>query len=424
MFGALSVGVSQVVGMLSALGMTAMLARWFSPSGYGTYAFVVAVLLWVGRFSEIGFFSATARLLARCDDEAMRRRLIGVSMLVAAGLFVLFDILVAAASPIVERVFHMNATTAFLWTVPVAGGLALELAVKFICEGAGRSGLLAIRNLTARPLALALLVGAHLAGVLTVAFACMAFALGSTVASCAVFARLKPSLVGLREGWTVIRAEMRRANDGAMYLGRILGSSMFNIDRMLVAYFLTSAAVGYYALAFSLVAPITVGVQSLAISGYGRLARSRGIPGHFFSLSLVWVVGSSAAGYFLLRLFVHSFLPAYRSALGILAPAVLTAAILGVIALFNQFLSAHGRGRTLRRISFFFAISNLTLYVTLIPLAGIEGAAYASLATVMVPLAGNLIAYRRYRSLNGTSAEDIGAVCTIYTQRQSTIPTR
>jgi O-antigen/teichoic acid export membrane protein len=66
------------------------------------------------------------------------------------------------------------------------------------------------------------------------------------------------------------------------------------------------------------------------------------------------------------------------------------------VALFNQFLSAHGRGRTLRHISFAFAISNLSLYFVLIPLAGIKGGAYASLATVMVPLAGNIIAYRRY----------------------------
>ena len=186
-------------------------------------------------------------------------------------------------------------------------------------------------------------------------------------------------------------------------MGRLVGSSMFNIDRMLIAYFLTSAAVGYYALAFSLVAPITLGVQSIAIAGYAKLARSPEVPRNLLYASLGWLAASGVLGYVLIIVFVERFLPAYRPTLGIVLPAVLTAVALGVIALFNQFLSAHGRGRTLRRISFVFAIANLSLYFALIPLAGIKGGAYASLATVMVPLAGVLIAYRRYRSTNEQS---------------------
>ena len=155
---------------------------------------------------------------------------------------------------------------------------------------------------------------------------------------------------------------MRRANDGAMYVGRLVGSSMFNIDRMLVAYFLTSAAVGYYALAFSLVAPITLGVQSIAIAGYAKMARSAEIPRNVLCASFGWLAASGVLGYVLITVFVERFLPAYRPTLGILLPAILTAVVLGVVALFNQFLSAHGRGRTLRRISFVFAIANLGLY--------------------------------------------------------------
>jgi O-antigen/teichoic acid export membrane protein len=277
------------------------------------------------------------------------------------------------------------------------------MAVQYLCQGSRRSTLLATRNMIARPLTLVLVVSAHFLGVLTVSFACWAFALGSTVAACVVFVRLRPARGRLWEGWTAIRAEMGRANDGAMYVGRVVGSSLFNIDRMLIAYFLTSVAVGYYALAFSLVAPITLGVQSIAIAGYAGLARNREIPRTLLYVSLGWLVGSATLGYVLITVFIHRFLPAYRPALGILVPAILTAAVLGVVALFNQFLSAHGRGRTLRRISFVFAIANLGLYFALIPIAGIKGGAYASLATVMVPLAGNLIAYRRYRSVTERS---------------------
>ena len=401
--GAVSVGTSQVISMGAAFGVTVLLARWLDPDAYGVYALVVALLLWIGNFSEVGVFSAASRLLAHFDDETARRAVIGACLMVAIGLFLLFDLLVAGAALVIDSIFAAKASHALLYAAPVAGGLALETAVQYLCQGARRSALLATRNLIARPLTLVLVIGAHLMGGLTVAFACWAFALGSTVSACAVFVRLGPTRRRLGEGWAAIRNEMRRANDGAMYVGRLVGSSMFNIDRMLVAYFLTSAAVGYYALAFSLVAPITLGVQSIAIAGYARMARSPEVPRNVLCASFGWLAASGVLGYVLITVFVERFLPAYRPTLGILLPAVLTAVVLGVIALFNQFLSAHGRGRTLRRISFVFAIANLSLYFVLIPLAGIKGGAYASLATVMVPLAGVLIAYRRYLSTNERS---------------------
>lgn len=394
--GAASVASSQLISMGAAFGVTVLLARWLAPATYGVYALVVALLLWIGNFSEIGVFSAASRLLAHSDDVAARRALVGTCLVVAIALFVLFGALVAALAPFADSVFDVEASRALLFAAPVAGGLALEIAVQYLCQGARRSTLLASRNMIARPLTLVLVVSAHLLGVLTVTFACWAFALGSTVGACVVFARLRPTLGRWREGWAAIRVEMRRASDGAMYVGRVVGSSLFNIDRMLIAYFLTSAAVGYYALAFSLVAPITLGVQSIAIAGYAKLARSRDIPRNLLYLSVGWLLVSGPLGYVLITLFIDRFLPAYRPALSILVPAVLTAVVLGIVALFNQFFTAHGHGRTLRRISFVFAIANLSLYFVLIPLAGIEGAAYASLATVMVPLAGNLIAYRRY----------------------------
>jgi PST family polysaccharide transporter len=396
MSAAASVGASQVISMGATFGVTVLLARWLAPNDYGVYALVVALLLWIGNFSEIGFFSAASRLLAHYDDDGERRELIGTCLIVAITLFLLFDALAAAVSPFVDSVFHVNAGHALLIAAPLAGGLALEIAVQYLCQGATRSALLATRNLIARPLTLLFVIAAHLLGVLTVAFACFAFALGSTVGACVVFTRLRPTHKRPREGWAAIRTEMRRANDGAMYVGRVVGSSLFNIDRMLIAYFLTAAAVGYYALAFSLVAPITLGVQSIAIAGYPRLARSRELPRNLLYVSLGWLFVSAVLGFALITVFIDRFLPAYRQSLGVLVPAVLTAVALGIIALFNQFLSAHGRGRTLRQISFVFAVANLSLYFALIPLAGIKGGAWASLATVMVPLAGNLIAYRRY----------------------------
>ena len=188
----------------------------------------------------------------------------------AIGLFLLFDLVVAVVALFIDSIFAANASHALLYAAPVAGGLALETSVPYRCQGARRSALLATRNLIARPLTLALVIGAHLTGSLTVAFACWAFAFGSTVSACAVFACLRPTRRHLGEGWAAIRHGMN-----APTTSHVPGTARRLIDvqhRPPVAHvLLTSAAVGYYALAFSLVAPITLGVQSIAIAGYGEV---------------------------------------------------------------------------------------------------------------------------------------------------------
>src|SRR4051812_46670929 len=97
--GAVSVASSQVISMGAAFAVTVLLARWLAPAAYGVYALVVALLLWIGNFSEIGVFSAASRLLAHSDDAAARRQLVGTCLMVAIALFVLFDVLVAAVAP-------------------------------------------------------------------------------------------------------------------------------------------------------------------------------------------------------------------------------------------------------------------------------------------------------------------------------------
>ena len=82
--------------------------------------------------------------------------------MVAVGLFLLFDLLVAGVALFIDSIFAAQASHALLYAAPVAGGLALETAVQYLCQGARRSALLATRNLIARPLTLALVIGAHL----------------------------------------------------------------------------------------------------------------------------------------------------------------------------------------------------------------------------------------------------------------------
>ena len=123
--------------MGAAFGVTVLLARWLAPADYGVYALVVALLMWIGNFSEIGFFSAASRLLAHSEDETGLSELVGACAVVSIALFVLFDLLAAGTAPLADSVFHVRAGVALLVAAPVAGGLALEMAVQYLCRARG-----------------------------------------------------------------------------------------------------------------------------------------------------------------------------------------------------------------------------------------------------------------------------------------------
>jgi O-antigen/teichoic acid export membrane protein len=90
-----------------------------------------------------------------------------------------------------------------------------------------------------------------------------------------------------------------------------------------------------------------------------------------------------------------AFSPRYAPAAALVLPLALAQAVRGVTSLYNTFLSSHGRGRQLRNTSFVLTGSNLIFNFALIPPFGAAGAAWASLAALVVNLAAYVVFYRR-----------------------------
>jgi O-antigen/teichoic acid export membrane protein len=90
-----------------------------------------------------------------------------------------------------------------------------------------------------------------------------------------------------------------------------------------------------------------------------------------------------------------AFGPRYAPAAALVLPLALAQAVRGVTGLYITFLSSHGRGRQLRNAGFLLTASNLIFNFALIPPFGAAGAAWASLAALIVNLTAYVVFYRR-----------------------------
>jgi O-antigen/teichoic acid export membrane protein len=380
-----------------------VLATELGPDRYGSFAFFVASLGIIGVFSEVGLFTALARLVVHAPDEPSRRRLLGGGVALAGAIIVAFAFAVVALALVVEPVFDLPLRTAMLLAAPVSAGIALEVVVLYLCQGTGRYDLLVLRNLVARPLPLAILGVLVLTGSPSLTVVCLTYVAGPALISVIVMLAVRPDFSAVPTSIREIRSEARRAGDFGIYLGRALGTSTYNLDRILVAYFLTPADVSYYALAFALTTPVMLGSQNLASLSFARLARVSAIPRRLVLLNGIWLMASAVALSTALAISVPLVLDEYKPMLTILAPVVLTSVVMGLLQLPNQFLIAHGRGGDLRSAGLVFSALNLVLNFALIPAFGIQGAAYASLIASVAMLISLTTRYRSAR-LHTTSA--------------------
>lgn len=392
------VSASQGVQLGSAFVLTLLLTRSLGPARFGAFAFFVAALGVLGNFSEWGFFGATSRLIARSDDKRDVAHLIGGSVLLAGLLYVVFDILVAILGLIAKPVFGIPIGTPTLIAAPLAGGFGLDLAMLMLCQGTGRHDLIVLNNLIARPLPVLVLGPWSLVSHPPLAAACALYVTGPTLAAAAILTLLRPRFEDVRGVLRRIRAELKRAGDFGSYLGRAVGTSAYGLDRILIGLFLTTTSLSYYALAFSFVAPITLGAQSLGWLSYKRFARDDVIPMKLVAANVAWLVASATGVYAIVWVLLHTILPAYKPALAIMIPVLATGVTMGAIQLPNFFLMAQGKGHALRDMNLLFAALNVVLNCTLIPLAGIQGAAWGSLFAACFSLTMHI---RRYRSVRG-----------------------
>ena len=367
--------VNVILGYL----VTKINTAYLSVEAFGVYSLFINFILFTRVFFSFGIFESSSRIIAAQKDVRDSRQLLGTTLLITLILGVILSFFIFASSFMVDAIFEIKISflLRLLWFFTFA--LLFQILLQVALRGLGNIKQLSIYYFTPRLIYLCLMGLLLYYGVFTLTNTAGAFLI-SIVLTVIVFIFLaKPVFRNIKIRIKQIKDEVL-SYGRHLYVANIFSAFFLHIDKLFLAYFLDARQLGYYALAFTISAPLPYFSTALSTSAFREFAETDRITFRKLAINTIYVVTASILlllfnGFIVETLFSSAFAPA-RPALYILTIAFSFSAL---SIPYTLFFKAQKLGREIRNITMATQIVFLISNLILIPIIGIRGAAIASL---------------------------------------------
>ena len=356
-----------------------IISRTLGPNDYGKYALIIAVITFIASYFEFGFFSAGSRLLATSKTDEEEQHILGALYTVAACIAVLFSLTIWGLSFFIDTWLSSNIGPTLRVVAPLAAFFPVQFMIQQIAQGSNRIGRLALITILPGIWTLtAILTLSHL-GDISVMTVLTTNMISLILVSVIIVLTFRAKWQKLRQYLTLLTKETKSYGRD-VYLGRVIGGSMFDMDKFFISRFVSAASVGYYTLAILVVSPMVILSQSFASTLFKGFAQQDRVPAKVTFFNFVWLVCAALflifAGPFVIRLlFTERFAPVST----LMIPLAIAGIFQGLYQPYNNFLGAHGQGKYLRNIALVFAVFSIVFNFILVKYFGAMGAAVATL---------------------------------------------
>jgi O-antigen/teichoic acid export membrane protein len=387
----LSNGLVSILGVVSS----AILARNLTTSAFGAYVLAISFLQLSSLVFDFGLSPSAARLAALADGQ-VRREIVGAAALLYLPVALAYCIAIVALSFGIDGWFHVHIGSALRIAAPIAVAIPATQIVQRLAQGVDRLHVSSLSTLFLQLLLIALLaLAVTVHGSLSLTAAVVIRCTSVLVSVVVAVVWLRPLLRGATQRIAEIARHTRRYGF-QVYLGHLLSIGTYNMDVLMIGALANSRSVGFYSLAGSMAAAAGLPVLGMSSALFASMARAPQIRRHWVLLAIGIGGLSALLAWVLAGPFIRlAFSQRYAPAAALVLPLALAQAVRGVTGVYNTFLSSHGRGRQLRNAAFVLTASNLIFNFALIPPFGAAGAAWASLAALVVNLGAHVVFYRR-----------------------------
>jgi len=206
---------------------------------------------------------------------------------------------------------------------------------------------------------------------------------------------LKPKFHLLHKAITEIQAENIRYGIH-LYFGRVVDVSTYQLDRLMIAFFVNATEVGFYSLAMAMASPLQTFTYSLASSKFKSFSNRKQINRELLWINYLWItIGGLSAlilGYFIVY---HILGVEYYDVFLLFNLLIIAVAFQSGYQAYNAWLASNGEGMYMKRKSFYTAFANIVLNIILIPIWGAVGAAIASIISMAISYWLHLFFYQK-----------------------------
>ena len=371
--------IMQVFSLGMGFLINVFLAKEMGVDQFGIYSFAVAVMSFVGIFFEFGFFSTAAKILADNQNPVEERHWLGIFFLV----FLVINV------GMVSFVFLLSFGIDYLFTDKIGSLLTsvcifsyvytLPSFMELVLKGNNRIYALSGFNFLQRVFSLFILAGLWFWGDLEPFYIFYMMGISYLIALLSIYFSMKPK-------FTSVSSYGRRyisynAEYGwQLYWGRIADVGAYNLDKILIPYFIDARTVGLYTLAYSFAAPILTIPNALVASTFRAFAEKAFIPQNIMRNNVCMIIFSCLSVGLVGYVVLVCYLPqGYEQSFYYLLILILAFAVQGGYGLYNAWLAVRGHVILLRNFSWRIATVDVFANFFLIMWMGGYGGCIAAL---------------------------------------------
>ena len=371
--------IMQVFSLGMGFLINVFLAKEMGVDQFGIYSFAVAVMSFVGIFFEFGFFSTAAKILADNQNPVEERHWLGI--------FFLFVLVINVG--MVSFVFLLSFGIDYLFTDKIGSLLTsvcifsyvytLPSFMELVLKGNNRIYALSGFNFLQRVFSLFILAGLWFWGDLEPFYIFYMMGISYLIAFLSIYFSMKPKFTSVSS--YVRRYISYNAEYGwQLYWGRIADVGAYNLDKILIPYFIDARTVGLYTLAYSFAAPILTIPNALVASTFRAFAEKAFIPQNIMRNNVCMIIFSCLSVGLIGYVVLVCYLPqGYEQSFYYLLILILAFAVQGGYGLYNAWLAVRGHVILLRNFSWRIATVDVFANFFLIMWMGGYGGCIAAL---------------------------------------------
>lgn len=389
---------SQLILVGIGFGIKTVQTRWLGPEAYGLYAFFASFTGFAVLFFRLGFYSSLQVVLAHNTNPERESNLLGTGFLIALSSGIFFSLFILISSLFIDEGFDVQGLGHIMFVVaPLSFIIPFRMMISAMAVGSNKVHLIATFDLFAKGLFLAVLLLLALPSFLSLTLVIVFNLITQIFAGLLAFFLFRPKFRNQKILFRILLKKTKKFGFN-FYVGTTANQATFKIDELLITYFYTATLNGFYSLAILLCSPMVMASQALSNSLFKRFSKSRRIQNKVLTYNLLWLVSSLFALILLADeavffLFGEDFMDV-ANYIPLLGVAFL---LQGLYQPFS-FLTAKSQGKAIRNVALTEAFINLTGNLILIPIYGVSGAIYTSIAAKGIHLLGKIYYYRKYLS--------------------------
>ena len=379
-----SLYLSMIISLIIGIGVSVFNTRVLGPEYYGDFRFIFNLINFVSVFFTFGFFVSFGRLLASTNNQIKNKELLGSSILIMISMSFIVVLFFYGFSFFSDNIFDNTLGKTIRFFSPFFFVIIVSMGLEKILQGNNKIYHLSFFRFS--PKISYLIFGLFIYSSFTynLYYALAIHFISLSLFQICIIMSLKPQFSNIKKNIKKIVTETK--NFGFyIYTGVISGVATKHFGGIMVAFYLDTINVGYFALAKTITMPLELIPAAIGTTYYKDFVKSKEIPSkviHFsiFCSIIFLVLYLFFIKYIFLFLYTDKFIPALKLVYILAIASILR----GFGFLINKFLGAKGEGKILRNIAIIVGFSYVVGFTVLIKYFGLTGAAITVLISYLI----------------------------------------